>query len=627
VEVHTPTGQKKTSLLNHPVKALVRGTASTTDYTYGGVLADNQPNVYPTPLIPVEQEVQTYGITSSLLKQVLKSWANERLLTVQQTILPTATANQTLLSETDWNYCTSITNNVCTLSPLEQLQSKQDYDFGSSGVKGSLLRNTVFTYQTFTPHIIDKPLTIKVQNGGGAVVTGVTYGYDGVGNMLSRGDWLNTGGTSFLSTAHTYDGYGNMLSTTDPNSNTTNYTYGATPFIDTCKDVSSSGVTPASSLLTNIAYPSSNGIAHTESFDYNCSTGNLASSTDENGQTTSYSYADPLSRLTQTTYPTGWGMSTIAYDDTPGSLSMETKRIDQGGAVWADTVALFDGLFHTVSQSTANGETTPWDRKDTCYDGLARTLYSIYPYQATSATVAPTCTGTVGAGDTFTYDALNRLETVTHSDSTVVTTTYTGRATDVKDEGNGTHAVERISQSDALGRLNNICEVTASTQSGVSPSSCGLDYTGTGFLTTYGYDVQNNLLSVTQGAETRSFSYDPQSRLLASTNPESGTISYVYDSNSNCSAASTYLGELISKTDARGVRTCMQYDALHRLTGKTYSDGLTPAVTYGYDETSKYGHTLTYTNGRRSSESTAGTYPTGSVFSYDTLGHVIDNSQ
>src|SRR5207245_692205 len=90
---------------------------------------------------------------------------------------------------------------------------------------------------------------------------------------------------------------------------------------------------------------------------------------------------------------------------------------------------------------------------------------------------------------------------------------------------------------------------------------------------------------------------------------------------------SSYPGELVSKVDARGVRTCFTHDVLHRITGKTYSDPNTPAVTYNYDETLQYGRNLTYTIGRKSSESTAAPNPTGEVFSYDAMGYVIDNSQ
>ena len=114
--------------------------------------------------------------------------------------------------------------------------------------------------------------------------------------------------------------------------------------------------------------------------------------------------------------------------------------------------------------------------------------------------------------------------------------------------------------------------------------------------TGYTYDALSNLLQVDQlgassGANTstclsptgtatsgsacdrqRAFSYDGLSRLKYSTNPESGTIAYNYDNNSN----------VHTKTDARGITTTDSYDGLNRLTGKTYTDG-TSSVSYHYD--------------------------------------------
>jgi YD repeat-containing protein len=80
----------------------------------------------------------------------------------------------------------------------------------------------------------------------------------------------------------------------------------------------------------------------------------------------------------------------------------------------------------------------------------------------------------------------------------------------------------------------------------------------------------------------RSFVYSSLSRLTSATNPESGTIGYVYDAN----------GNLVKKTDARSVITCFGtlngstcdnagYDALNRVVKKSYSDG-TPTVSYLY---------------------------------------------
>jgi YD repeat-containing protein len=89
-------------------------------------------------------------------------------------------------------------------------------------------------------------------------------------------------------------------------------------------------------------------------------------------------------------------------------------------------------------------------------------------------------------------------------------------------------------------------------------------------------------------ARYRTFVYDSLSRLTNACNPEAVNAKqlpctltagpwsavYTYDANGNTK----------TRTDARGIVTNYTYDALNRLTGKTYpNDTATPALSYGYD--------------------------------------------
>ena len=110
-------------------------------------------------------------------------------------------------------------------------------------------------------------------------------------------------------------------------------------------------------------------------------------------------------------------------------------------------------------------------------------------------------------------------------DSSVVTTSYAGNQATVIDQA----AKKRKSQTDALGRLVQVYE----------------DPDGANYQTSYQYDPLGNLITVTQGVQTRSFVYDSVSRLISATNPESGNTTYVYDNK----------GKLTSRVEARGVTT------------------------------------------------------------------------
>src|SRR5262249_18610060 len=114
------------------------------------------------------------------------------------------------------------------------------------------------------------------------------------------------------------------------------------------------------------------------------------------------------------------------------------------------------------------------------------------------------------------------------------------------------------------------------------------------------------------------------------TNPESGTVTYAYDPN----------GNLIEKTDARGVKTTMAYDALNRARSKAYSGttsegtaaaSLTPQVFYFYDGYSTLPSEATSWPGTPSKGRLTGvTYGTGSegtYYKYDAAGRIVTNHQ
>ena len=100
--------------------------------------------------------------------------------------------------------------------------------------------------------------------------------------------------------------------------------------------------------------------------------------------------------------------------------------------------------------------------------------------------------------------------------------------------------------------------------------------------------TQTGNASIGETPRVRNFTYDSLSRLAQSYNPETGWICYgttpsnAPASGSNCTPGYDANGNLLSKTDGRGIRISYNYDALNRVLTMTSSDG-SAYKGYGYD--------------------------------------------
>jgi RHS repeat-associated protein len=218
----------------------------------------------------------------------------------------------------------------------------------------------------------------------------------------------------------------------------------------------------------------------------------------------------------------------------------------------------------------------------------------------------------------------------THADSSTVTYAYNGRATKVTDE----NGVSRIVQVDGLGRTTAVCEISGSTLLGVAPVNCGLDISGTGFLTQYAYNTDYSRsnaqeITVTQGAQTRYFETDFLGRTTLVVQPESGvtTYSYAYSGSAGYGLTVTRVrpeeNQPVGSTNT--VTTTTQYDSVGRVVSVNYSDGFTPSKGFSYDTNAYWAQTGTNLKGRLAVTGTGGTATwTGSLFSYDAMGRVVN---
>jgi YD repeat-containing protein len=241
------------------------------------------------------------------------------------------------------------------------------------------------------------------------------------------------------------------------------------------------------------------------------------------------------------------------YDDLAMTVTSTTYLVaGVNGPIADQNVKLLNGLGQ-VRQEKALGAGSVWDLVDILYDNLGRVSQQSRPYRS----------GDTQQWTTAVYDALGRTKTVTAPDGSTAQTFYNeasrpdvasatpGETTRVQDAWGR----ERWGRTDASGRLVEVVEP--------NPNGNGSVATG-GLVTTYAYNTLGNLITVTQGAQTRSFAYDSLGRLTAQKLAEtsatlnsagtyvgSGTWSdvFTYDDRSN----------LTSRTDARGVKTIYSY--------------------------------------------------------------------
>lgn len=471
----------------------------------------------------------------------------------------------------------------------------------------------------YTPdgnHILDLVNSKSLTTSDGSYITD-TYNYDTAGLLTSI---VKSGsGVSSITTGYELDASGRITKITDPRSHSTNYQYTA-PWSDSNCSVGSTSDQPAS-------VQNAKDQTTTQKY-YSCS-GLLASSTDPNGATTSYTY-DSSDRLKSVAL-SDLGGSTMTYST---NQFQKRERLDAARSI--NRVSVLDGLGRVTETQILNDPACSGGTSHigTSYDDVGRVSKTTNPY-------CSILDATYGADSTL-YDALDRPIIVAHSDQSKLQYCYNGLAVVTqqtnclsKDPTAPTNATwsdqtdevgrrwQRV--SDALGRLVQVSEF------GTSSGSLQL-------RTDYGFNGFGNLASVNQHGDSsdtarqRSFSYDSFSRLTTSTNPETGTICYGIWSGSNCINGYDENGNLKKKTDSRGVTTSLDYDVLNRLISKTYFGGsaATRSSCYQYD-------TATNGTGRLGAEWTqAGTCPPApqnnpetrhTILAYDAMGRITGDQQ
>jgi len=290
-------------------------------------------------------------------------------------------------------------------------------------------------------------------------------------------------------------------------------------------------------------------------YSYDLGTGNLLSKTDPNGLTTSYEY-DVFGRLKKEIKPyDNTTYASVSYQYSVDGIAPEgtlvSVREASASAGTVDTYSYIDGLGRKVQTRGDAEDSAKQNVVDTYYDPTGQVLKQTVPYVASnSATFA---TPSAGIRNTaMTYDPIGRVSIVTNPKGDSRTTAYFHwKVTNIDEKG----AIKR-NFLNAFDKITKVEEVLGATSS----------------ATIYTYNTRDDLTQITDAKGNNfGFSYDTLGRKTSQADPDMGTWHYGYDA----------IGNLTSTTDARGISTTRSYDELNRVTGVNYPTDTD--ISYAYD--------------------------------------------
>ena len=484
-------------------------------------------------------------------------------------------SSQTLLraQESDWDWYQGATNNyIVRLDQVEETignkTSRTRYEYDDYGnvvteyIDGDLDTTdddaTVLRtyYPNTTDNILSRPAKEQVLDSEENVVKETVYYYDnGEDQDHDNTNWQIppvkgnlTRSESKYDSSHSVSSY---------------FTYDTYGNMLTSTDPKGNTTTWTYEITYN-TYPATTTYPITglsESYVYEPGSGVLLSVTNANGQTTTAEY-DTFKRIIKIIRPGDSSVSPSAeyqYNDW-GTLNQQhlktLTRVSEGNYLWQSQY--FDGLGRVV-QVHSNGETgctiisgtTVFNNR-----GLADKQYISQDLASSqvSGYYAPEAGWKYSS---YVYDGLGRVTVQNNADGTTVNTDYS-----IPWQTSVTNPRGFISRyyNDAFGRLVKVEEPDASN--------------GVYATTLYTYDTLGNLVQVTDDdSNVTTISYDWLGRKTSMTDPDMGTWSYVYDSN----------GNLMSQTDAKGQTIIFDYDELNRLKEKQYPGSGMADVIYTYD--------------------------------------------
>ncbi len=502
---------------------------------------------------------------------------------------------------------TVVINNYNNGSPMEI-----DNTYSANGLlTSSAIKNSSSNLESMlvSYNALAEVASVLVRDSSNNTISSSNYGYDegsptftsGIPQHLAvtgaRGNLTSasSNGSGVIDTTMTYYDTGAPISTTTPNG-TTHYSYDSTQTFVTS---------------TTLPTPLS-GVELATSASYDQQTGALISATGMNaGQITQIAQYERLLRPSLVSLPNG-GQVQINYES-PNQIG---RYQPMGNGTAAGIETLVDGYSRPSRVAVANGQSSnPWYQTDYCYDAAGLLQFQSVQYQGDGWGTPKRCSGN---GTSYVYDALGRVTSLTTPDGTTQYQ-YNGRAEKITD----VNGVQRITQYDLLGRISSVCEISSNSSmpgSG-SPVVCGMDISGTGFLTSYSYDLAAHSTTITQGAQLRVITTDSAGRIIQMVEPERGTTNYSYSYNSAGLVVTRKRPRANQINPAVLTTTTTQLDSLSRLRSITSDDGITPSRYFGFDAPAGWVEGQSNVKGMLS-YAQGGSNPNQatSIYSYDLMG-------
>ena len=351
--------------------------------------------------------------------------------------------------------------------------------------------------------------------------------------------------------------------------------------------------------------------------------GNLLSTTDPLGRTTKYTWAtnniDLLTVQQLTTSPSTY--TTIATYGSYNTLHEPQTYTDAAGQVWHYTYNAA-GQISTTTDPNSGVTTYNYDTSGRISTIVNANSVTAVTYTYDSADRIATQTDSQGYTLRYAYDNLDRVTSITYPDSTTDLYDYTFQSGTYV----GTASLELRKHTDRLGRV-----------------------------TTYGYDADQRLTSVTEptsgsGTRTTNYAYYENGTLKSITDANSNvtswdidiesrpTVKHYPDGTTETTTYETTTSRVKSIKDALNQTKTFTYGLDDRITGITYTGSVntTPNVTFAYDTyfprltsmtdgtgTTNYAYTSIATNGALKLSSIDGPYSNDVIgLTYDTLGRL-----